>query len=694
MKHILFGSNIDDVQVAILIKDTALNELKMLRFYTQPCELESRNFIGFSLDYGGSKKVKASVAKDYIQELLPEIDEIGINTLLVCDGDYFKKLTKLPKTEPHHGYVCPCKIDGYEHMNIILCPNYNAIIHNPDISIKITRALETLTNHVKGDYEEPGKDIIHEAHYPDTIAGIKETLDALHQFDELEVDIEAESLEFWNAGISTISFAWDKHCGVAFGVDRMEDTSTDTGWVLRYRNAVNKAIVRQLLKEFLTDFKGKFVYHNIGYDGKVLVYNLWMQVHQNYVGMIEGIKVITKNFDDTKLIAYLATNNAVQNTLDLKSLSAEFTGNYAEDVKDTTKVPMKKLLPYNLKDTLATCYVKEKYTPIMIADQQQAYYEAEFKEYAITLMQTELCGMPIDPIKVQEAKKQLLVIHTECMDFFDNSDIIKVFHMGELVKKAARKTADAAAAAKTDRATKVYQVTDSVIAEDFNPNSSTQLQKLLFDYLGYEVIDLTKNKQPATGGKTIKKLMTHAKDPEHLKIFEYLIKLADANVILNNFIPAFENAQQMPDGTWRLFGNFNLGGTQSLRLSSSNPNLQNLPSGSTWAKLVKQCFPSTEGWVFGGSDFSALEDVTGALLTRDPQRLKIYTDGYDGHNLRTLNYWPDKMPDIKVTNNEDRCFIIKQEKETLYIKAGTVVQCPNGKTLTIEEYYDGLPRTA
>ena len=76
-------------------------------------------------------------------------------------------------------------------------------------------------------------------------------------------------------------------------------------------------------------------------------------------------------------------------------------------------------------------------------------------------------------------------------------------------------------------------------------------------------------------------------------------------------------------------------------------NLNNIPSGSKFAKIIKECFVSPNGWIFLGSDFDAIEDKTGALLTQDPQRIKIYTDLYDGHNLRTFNYWPDDMPDIK-----------------------------------------------
>jgi DNA polymerase-1 len=47
-----------------------------------------------------------------------------------------------------------------------------------------------------------------------------------------------------------------------------------------------------------------------------------------------------------------------------------------------------------------------------------------------------------------------------------------------------------------------------------------------------------------------------------------------------------------------------------------------------------------------GADFRSLEDMISALQTKDPNKLKIYTDGYDGHCLRAYKYFGDKMPDI------------------------------------------------
>lgn len=55
-------------------------------------------------------------------------------------------------------------------------------------------------------------------------------------------------------------------------------------------------------------------------------------------------------------------------------------------------------------------------------------------------------------------------------------------------------------------------------------------------------------------------------------------------------------------------------GTKSGRLSSTEPILQNILSGSDYGKLIKGCFGVPDGWLFVGADFNSLE---------------YYTDGYD-----------------------------------------------------------------
>ena len=623
MKYITFGPDVSKVQTAILIKENALNKDNLLVNYIRPSSLPEESFIALGLRYDNEKSCKAATAKNHLYDVMCEVVTLGIKNILVCDPIYFKTLTKQSKADVAYNTIYKSNFEEFSDQDVILAPNYRAILYNPNTQQKLDLSVQTLSQHATGVYQDQSKNIIQKAYYPKTTRNIKKALKYLLTQPEITVDIEARSLKFWKAGLSTISFAWNQHEGIAFPIDRIKESRQ----------------IRRLLRAFLTKYTGKNIYHNAGYDMKVLVYELWMNNLADYRGMLKGINVLTRNFDDTKLITYLATNNAVENVLGLKKLSIEFAGDYAEeDIKNTNKIPLPELLEYNLKDCLCTWYVYNKYYSVMVADQQESLYQTLFKPTVKSLLQMELCGMPINPVKVQKAKKELTAVVDSHTTFLENNHHIQKVHIQLLEAKAQKYTAKAKQ--------KVYTIHDSVIQKDlekFNPNSHDQIRYLLYDYFGLPVIDLTDTKQPATGGKTLQKMVNHTQDVEIIEIINHLCGVADASKILTTFIPAFEKAQQLPDGSYRLYGNFNLGGTQSLRLSSSDPNLQNLPSNSKYAPCIKECFEPISGWLYAGSDFDSLEDKANALVTRDPNKLKVYTDGYDGHCLRTYSYFTEQM---------------------------------------------------
>ena len=141
--------------------------------------------------------------------------------------------------------------------------------------------------------------------------------------------------------------------------------------------------------------------------------------------------------------------------------------------------------------------------------------------------------------------------------------------------------------------------------------------------------------------------MTRTEALEQAKILKTLIEIAKVSKILSTFIKAFkENSFLKEDGIYYLHGSFNLTGTQSMRLSSSGPNLQNLPSNSEYGKMIKECFMAAEGWLFGGADFNQLESMVDSLVTQDPNKLLVYEEGLDSHSWNAFHYFKDQMPDI------------------------------------------------
>lgn len=149
--------------------------------------------------------------------------------------------------------------------------------------------------------------------------------------------------------------------------------------------------------------------------------------------------------------------------------------------------------------------------------------------------------------------------------------------------------------------------------------------------------------------------MNRSEAIEIAKVLKALIKINEVSKLSNTFIKAFyeKSILHPAEGHISLHGNFNLGGTVSGRMSSNNPNLQNLPStGTKYAKAFKKCFKAPEGYYLVGADFASLEDRISALTTKDPAKLQVYTEGYDGHCLRAYSYFKDQMEDIDPTNVE------------------------------------------
>ena len=89
-------------------------------------------------------------------------------------------------------------------------------------------------------------------------------------------------------------------------------------------------------------------------------------------------------------------------------------------------------------------------------------------------------------------------------------------------------------------------------------------------------------------------------------------------------------------------------------------------------------------------DFASLEDRISALTTKDPNKLKVYTDGYDGHSLRAFAYFGSDMPLIRVSEGK-RSFRLNQGGKTHLLLEGDELELPDGSITTVEDYFTRLP---
>lgn len=628
----------DTGKYPIAILGHQIRREEMIKTYLMPNDLSMEDFIFIELHSApGKKKTPAREIKEFIQQELQQVLDDAETQYIICtDSDYFKILTKEAKAEANLGYVCD---SVWGKQKVIYAPSYRQVFYDPPVvKAKIAQGMDALLNHIRGQYAEPGQGIIEFEAYPDTPEKIKAWLDQLLEMNKpLAIDIEAFGLKHYNAGIGTITFCWSKTQGIAFNVDYEPiPGATEAPYGRINRND----IVRNLLREFFIKYTQRQMYHNISYDVYVLIYQLFMDNLIDTEGLLHGMEIMLRNWDCTKLITYLATNSCAGNHLSLKDQAQEYAGNYAQDdIKDIRLIPNEQLLRYNLIDGLCTWYTYEKHWDTLVADDQLDVYNNIFKPACEDIIQMQLTGMPMNMETVNRVAEEMETDRNQALKTIRESNLMKNFTLMLRQEWVDDKNAKL----------KKKQVTLADCDIEFNPNSGPQLQKLLFDYIGLPVLGLTKSKQPATDGDTIKALRTHTQSEDVKELLNALIDYKLVDKIITSFIPAFRNAQPGPDGWHYLFGNLNLGGTVSGRLSASEPNLQTIPSGSKYAKKIKKCFEAPPGWIFCGLDFASLEDRISALTTKDPQKLKVYTDGYDGHSLRAYAYFGEQMPDIEDT---------------------------------------------
>lgn len=546
MNHHSFGNTSDQYKIALLIKPKYFKPDKLHNYYVSPLVskgVNQQDIIAFDLDYP-KNKVTATQAKAYLGYLLPALTKLGVTEILVADAAYFKILAGEKKAEPHIGYALPCAIKGFTHMTVIYTVNYGVLMHNPNQINRLDLSIDAMAKHLNGTLVPPGEDVLINPEYYTSITSpdAQLALQRLLGKPTIVCDIETYGLTLADAGTASIAFAWNQNEGMAFGVQNDEKS-------------------KQAIKMFFEKYRGKVMYHNATFDIKQIIFNCFMKHPMDYVGMLHGLDVMTRDIHDTKIISYLALNSTTEIELGLKALAQPYMGNWGIDVTDNSKVLLADLLKYNLEDCVATYYVFNTKYPIMLKDEQEEIYNEIMLPSIKLITQMELVGMPIDMEQVKVTKAYLEDLANKYEDMVRSDPHVQ----------QAQHVIQVEMLAKINAALKVKQHTmDKVKDELFNPGSPNQLGVLLYDVLGLPVLETTPAGARATGAKILKKLKNHTNDASVKALLISLVNLSQVSKILSTFIPAFLEA--MPKGGYHfLHGSFNLGGTLSGRLSSSKP---------------------------------------------------------------------------------------------------------------------------
>jgi DNA polymerase-1 len=175
--------------------------------------------------------------------------------------------------------------------------------------------------------------------------------------------------------------------------------------------------------------------------------------------------------------------------------------------------------------------------------------------------------------------------------------------------------------------------------EKFNLDSPIQLRKILFEKLGLKTQGLSKGK---TG------VSTSAGDLQKLKnihpIAGEMLKYRELTKLNSTYLEALP--KMIDKKTGRIHTDFNQIMTSTGRLSSSDPNLQNIPTKGEFGKIIRQSFVAPAGKKILAADYAHIELRIIASLANDEEMIKAFKRGEDIHSQTASKLWGINLKEV------------------------------------------------
>lgn len=176
--------------------------------------------------------------------------------------------------------------------------------------------------------------------------------------------------------------------------------------------------------------------------------------------------------------------------------------------------------------------------------------------------------------------------------------------------------------------------------ENFNINSPKQLGKILFEKLQISLDGVKKTK----GGAVSTNIDTLLTIQDRHEIVKYILEYRELFKLQSTYVKPL---QELADKKQRIHTTYIQTGTTTGRLSSQNPNLQNIPAEGEWAKKVRACFIPEKGYVLAAFDYSQIELRILASLSGDPKMIEAFNNDLDIHRMTASSVF--NVPLEKVT---------------------------------------------
>ena len=235
-----------------------------------------------------------------------------------------------------------------------------------------------------------------------------------------------------------------------------------------------------------------------------------------------------------------------------------------------------------------------------------------------------------------ETANMMRVLYNRQMKFFEDNLKIKyiaeeldfkliyqLFKMEKLGIKIDKKMFSKLNKQMSAEQQNIEQEIYKLIGHEFNIASPSQLSQVLFDELNLPTAGIKKVKMGySTGQKELDKLRGLS------PIIELIEKSREVSKLKNTYVDVLPNLADKKD---RIHTTFNQDVTATGRLSSTNPNLQNIPVRTVQGRQIRAAFVPAEGNVFVNADYSQFELRLAAILANDTDLINDFNNDVDIH---------------------------------------------------------------
>ncbi len=392
-------------------------------------------------------------------------------------------------------------------------------------------------------------------------------LDRLSRAEVTAIDTETTSLNYMQAEIVGISVAIVSN--EAYYIPLMHEYDG-------VPNQLDREYVLQKLKPWLEDKEAKKIGHNLKYDSHIFANH--------------GIELNGTDFD-SMLESYVLNSTATRHNLNavakrylnLDTTSYEDVAGKGAKQIGFNQVSLEDAIRYAAEDADVSFQLHQTLHPKLMAINSLAKLYTDIEAPLLKVLQTiERNGVLIDESMLQKQSDQFAIT------------------LKELESKA-----------------------HSLAGAEFNLNSPKQLQEILYDKLSLPILKKTPKGQPSTAESVLQRL---AEDFPIVQTILNYRTTAKLKTTYTDKLPLMINQD-----TGRVHTSYHQAVTATGRLSSSDPNLQNIPIRTAEGRRIRQAFIAPSGFQILAADYSQIELRIMAHNSQDPGLLDAFQAGLDIH---------------------------------------------------------------